>query len=820
MPTDDTCSRCRLYSKGDTRNPNLQPVGNSNPDVYIVGESPTENEDLSAKYLVGSTGRLFRRVLVSEYKEGFTTRYYCPINCKHRADSLEGHEIKICGERLREDIRKTRPRSIVCLGALGVRALFPDAPDKANSSHSLRDAVIPYYATATEPPIPVVFLPPMREKESQSPGFNQLWEHKLRAAFSTYRLPDKLPEPRIVECTKFTLLQELFLKLKEEDAVAFDIETVGLVAEEKEGKTSMLYTISFAFDDNTVYAVPLYEGYWPENIHTALYSALEKWLTSFPDQIKIAHNMKFELQWLLKKVCGVRTTKVLQGQYHDSQLLAWVLDELQGNSALKLAVFRVFGVPDWGLSDKEITDVRLVPLTKLLQYNALDSFYTYHLYWWVRNLVNENKTFCSLYADLLIPATFAFLETELSGVPVDLTELDDLTTSVTATVNSALADIRALTGNPTISPGSSDQLIKYFTKSQNYEIPYKTPGGKISVNKESLEYIAHEYADKVAARVLDHRKSSKILSTYLKGLDKQVYKDGSMYPSYNLTGTVTGRTSCSDPNMQNFPKRESKEVRRVVAAPAGHVIAAFDYGQSEARLFGIMTGDPEFCRLLEEGYDIHLDNSKRLFGEKDAAKFRGPVKNSTFALLYGSSPQTAARAAGTSVESMEALRDLVFQRFPRFREWQVSMVTQEKSTGYVESLFGRRRRSPMRYNELLNHATQSTSSDLTLYSMIYLYKKYRILTMIHDDITFLLPDDDSLQGAIEEITRAMLVLPWVLMSKHALCNRWVPLQVECEVGPNWADLAPVYTLDSIAAGYGSLEKSLDEASKMQALLSE
>ena len=602
--------------------------------------------------------------------------------------------------------------------------------------------------------------------------------------------------------------------------VCWDVETVGLHPENHKDFDACLYTIGFGFPDSVAYVIPLEAKAWPENFRRAIYEALTKWITETnPEQIRVAHNLAFDLKWVLRKVCSevlkVASYEVpLVGKYHDTALLSWLLDERSGASGLKVSGFRNLGTGVWD-NNVDVTNIRKYPLADVYRYNGLDAYFTVKLFEKLFPRVEKNPDFQTLYYELLLPAVFQCMQMELRGTDVDEKYLENLYTTYQKRVKTLEKELVELTGNEAFNPNSTKQLREYFVDKMKYEIPKKTASGAPSTDKESLELLAATYGDPLAERLLEHRRTTKLFNTYIAGMPKHLFKTGKFHGGYNLTGTVTGRTSSSNPNMQNFPKREDQEVRYMVVPPPGHLIVSFDYGQIEARVFGMATGDPDFVEALKNDYDVHLENSKILFGEEQAKKMRSPVKNATFAMLYGSGIATAAKQAGVDHGTMSRLRNLFFSRFKKFLPWQNELIAEEKTSGHLKSLFGRRRRAPMTRNELFNYVAQSSASDIAVYAMIHLGRRFPPALFLHDDITFFLPDDENLPESLEYIADGMLTLPWIPLSKSKKLKSWVPLSVECSVGEKWGDQEDLFQLNATQRGYDSLEACLEKARNMK-----
>ena len=140
---------------------------------------------------------------------------------------------------------------------------------------------------------------------------------------------------------------------------------------------------------------------------------------------------------------------------------------------------------------------------------------------------------------------------------------------------------------------SPKQLSKVLFEDLKIPYPKKAKDGKYSTNEEILEAIAPNYD--IANLVLRYRELAKLISTYTEKLPSLISpKTGRIHTSFNQAGTVTGRLSSSDPNLQNIPARtnEGKLIRKAFVAPQGYKIIAADYSQIELRLIAHLSEDP------------------------------------------------------------------------------------------------------------------------------------------------------------------------------------------------------------------------------------
>ena len=824
------CSQCQLFQRSGARSPNLPVIGTPNPWLYVIGNNPDQSDDRNGRIFSGRSSEDFGEALKDIGGEVEKCRFSNAIRCLPKG-AIGTDELTICSKRTRDDIEVTKPRAILCLGEEALRTLWPNGYEDIFSITRTRGGLIPYTMESGEiigvvPTLSQAFMG--RQGDFIPPELTQAWVDDISLAWDTASIGTTVfkewqeqglyEEPNELILVKTVAqVQTLFEKLKTASKVAFDFETTSLKPwklKEHKGNEPVLFSIAFAFDNET-HALPLY-NYWSTKVQASIIEALGKWFVeACPEQIKIAHNLKFDLLWGLihagekyfnYTVPTERITPV--GQYHDTQQIAWILDERPSMCKLKVAAWKYLGKNDWSIDAKNVLKY---PVDEVLKYNALDSWYTLKLFQYGEDEILKDESYSKLYTEIMLPSALSFLKVEARGCIIDEQRRLDMAKRLDDEAEELVKQVRIETGNNDLNPASPKQIGEYFVNECKYELLKKTKTGW-SVDAATLEHVANTYDDKAAKLLLELRGIQKLNGTYVTGLADKIYIDGKIHGGYNTTGTVTGRTSSNDPNMQNFPKRKHKEVRGIIIPPKGYKIVSTDYGQIEARLFGAITGDPEFIKALWNDWDIHLENSRTLFGDSRAKEMRGPVKNGTFALLYGAGDKKVSATTGAPIESIAKLRKLIFERFKLFQVWQKDIASFEKRNGYVESLFGKRRRSPMTYNDLLNHTNQSTASDMTLTAMNILGRKYDVCWMVHDDLSFYIKEDE-VEEAIIDIAQAMLTIPWLYIGKSKWLKSYVPLSVEASIGDNWADLEDVLKVSSVDFGFKSIKDSVNYATK-------
>jgi DNA polymerase-1 len=259
-----------------------------------------------------------------------------------------------------------------------------------------------------------------------------------------------------------------------------------------------------------------------------------------------------------------------------------------------------------------------------------------------------------------------------------------------------------------------------------------------------------------------------------------------------------------DPNLQNIPVRteEGREIRRGFVAAPGHQFVAADYSQIELRVLAHVTKDPALVETFREGRDIHATTASRLFGvapEQVDKNQRRIAKTIVFGIVYGISSFGLSQRLGLDRATSQELINGVFASFPGIKAYIDEVQRTVRETGYVSTLFGRRRhfaglaagdkgpQAQAALREAINAPIQGTAADLMKIAMINTQRaleasslRAKLLLQVHDELILEAPDD--------EVAAVARLVCDVMEHVYTLD---VPLGVEVESGPNWDELRPV-----------------------------
>ncbi|MBI3287692.1 MAG: DNA polymerase I, partial [Chloroflexi bacterium] len=383
---------------------------------------------------------------------------------------------------------------------------------------------------------------------------------------------------------------------------------------------------------------------------------------------KRAHNAIYDL--VVLAVHGVR----VRGLDFDTMIAAYLLDPGGRGFGLKDLAWHKLGVEMSEIQaligkGKNQISMAQVPIAQVAPYAVADVEATERL---VPLLESELKDegLWDLFSRLEMPLVEVLLEMERAGVAVDVGYLKGLSRDVHLRLRELEEEIQDQAGHP-FNVSSTQQLGTVLFKELRLPTRKRTKTG-YSTDAEVLEGLRGTHP--IIEPILEYRELSKLKSTYIDTLPLLVNRrTGRLHTSYNQTGTVTGRISTTDPNLQNIPVRSElgRKVRRAFIAAPDHRLVAADYSQVELRILAHISGDPELLAAFQRGEDIHNSTAAAILGvsiDKVTPEMRRIAKTINFGLIYGMGDYGLAQRTGLSQpQAAEFIRNY-FARYPKVRE--------------------------------------------------------------------------------------------------------------------------------------------------------
>ena len=282
--------------------------------------------------------------------------------------------------------------------------------------------------------------------------------------------------------------------------------------------------------------------------------------------------------------------------------------------------------------------------------------------------------------------------------------------------------------------------------------------------------------------------------------------DMRIHAPWNPWGALTGRWSCSKPNLMNLPKRGYYGMRQLCMADEGCCFVAADADKAEIRAVAYEAGDEPLLKAFAAGVDVHLANAVDLFGEKllqkskqEQESCRDLAKRLVYGFNYGAKPETVHHVLAPTHPELE-LKHIVylqarwFLRHPAIKAYQYRLVEKARKDKMIRAPIGLRReffpQGLVDPNKVYNFPAQSMIAEVIRRAQVILFKAgWDIRINCHDEIVLNVPVEKrkEAQAALEAAMTAAFELNGV--------TRQIP--VESKIGYTWGDLMAPEEFDAL-----------------------
>ena len=391
---------------------------------------------------------------------------------------------------------------------------------------------------------------------------------------------------------------------------------------------------------------------------------------------------------------------------------------------------------------------------------------------------------------------------ERAGVRIDMGQLRKYSSSLASEMNGIQERVREMAQEPDLNIMSPKQIGILLFEKLKLDSKVKPKSGvrySYPTDEDTLTALADKHP--IINDILEYRGVKKLLSTYIEPLPTYISeKTGNIHTTFNQALTATGRLSSSKPNLQNIPVRteRGREIRKAfVPSRSDGIIVSADYSQIELRIMAHLSCDTHLISAFREGQDVHAITASKIFGvapEDVTADQRRIAKTANFGIMYGiSSFGLAQRLKIGRAEAKKIIEDY-FLNFPAISSYINDTVASARETGYVETIFGRRRYLPditskngtvraLAERNAINAPIQGTSADIIKLAMINVDRRMReeglqsrMVLQIHDELVF---------DAVKEEKDILMRIVTDEMENVIKLN--IPLTVECNYGNNWLE---------------------------------
>lgn len=455
--------------------------------------------------------------------------------------------------------------------------------------------------------------------------------------------------------------------------------------------------------------------------------------------------------------------EVMTRRMQDTKIIAYLATNSTAGNVLGLKPLAHEFAGNWAV---EVKDIRKVPLKDLLQYNLVDALSTNYVrekYYPVMVADQQEE----LYYGLMLPTQKLLLQTELTGMPLNPVKVQTVKAELVQMQDDFLDTIRnngviktldlilqqtaweddyesrkAKAKNPhkikqkdpaafshlTFNPNSGPQLRRLLYEVMGLPVIDYTDTKQPATGAETIEKLINHTQEpsykKILEALIGYGKVNKILGTFIAAFERAIEKgDGVvwLHGSFNIGGTVSGRLSSSDPNLQNLPagntgdelkQKLGKLIKGCFEAPKGWLFCGADFNSLEDYVSALTTKDPQKLAVYERGFDghclraayyfrdelLHIDltdpNSVNSIKETHPT-LRQKSKGPTFALTYAGTWHTLVNNLGFDPEKAKAIEKGYHELYKVSDEYVQNRLKQASEDGYVTVAFGLRVRTPL-----------------------------------------------------------------------------------------------------------------------------
>ena len=512
---------------------------------------------------------------------------------------------------------------------------------------------------------------------------------------------------------------------------------------------------------------------------------------------KIGHDIKADLIVLGRHGVDLKNPKAF-----DTMLASYLIDANKSSQELEPIALEQLGYK--ALTEDEVRGkgakaipFAQVPVDSVLDYAGERADLAWQLAEHFRPLL-ERDGLMPVYLDLELPLVPILAEIERIGVRVDVRSLAAQSTLLDREMNDLSRQIFTLAGGE-FNINSPKQLAEILFEKLQLPVLKRTGTTRTpSTAVEVLEELAAQHD--ICRLILDWRGLAKLKGTYIDALPTLVNPEtGRVHTQISQAVAATGRLSSSDPNLQNIPIRTEigRQIRGAFIAEPGHVLISADYSQIELRVLAHLSGDDTLIAAFERGDDIHDQTATKVFGADstlDPHELRRRAKIVNYALLYGKTAFTLAKDIGVTQQAAQTFIDAYFAGFPMVRAFIDKTLEDARVSGFVQTIFGRRRPVPELTSRngmiraaseraAVNMPIQGTAADILKKAMIDVHAalaashpRAKMILTVHDELLFESPKEEA--DAVAAIVKQKM---------SAAVPLRVPLDVDVGIGENWKE---------------------------------
>ena len=397
-----------------------------------------------------------------------------------------------------------------------------------------------------------------------------------------------------------------------------------------------------------------------------------------------------------------------------------------------------------------------------------------------------------LFKNIEMPLGIVLGDMEYYGIRIDKNTLEKMGKEIEDKIEILTKEIYELAGTE-FNISSPQQLGDILF--EKLELPHGKKGKTgYSTAVDVLNKLKGKHP--IIEKILEYRSLTKLYTTYIEGLIKEIGSDNKIHTIYNQALTRTGRLSSQEPNLQNIPARDEygKLIRKAFIPSEESIIMSGDYSQIELRILSSIANVESLINAFNEDLDIHSKTASDIF-KKDISEItsqeRRVAKAVNFGIIYGISSYGLSENLNIPTYEAKGFIDNYLNTYPGIKEYMDKTIQKAHIDGYVKTLFNRIRIIPELQNKnymirqagermALNTPIQGTSADIIKKAMVEVHRKFKeknlkskMILQIHDELVI-----DTRKEELEEVRN---ILKGTMENTYKLR---VPLKVDINVGDN------------------------------------
>ena len=627
-----------------------------------------------------------------------------------------------------------------------------------------------------------IFYDPDRIKDQIAQGMKALIDHRT----GSYEEPGK----GIIQFAEYPKtygeIRDWLNKLLELDTpLAIDIEAFSL-----KHHTAGIGTITLCWNQHEGIAFPVdydpipgaTEAPFGRQVRNEPVRALLKDFFKLLTQKAIYHSISYDVYVLIYQLFMkdiLDTEGLLEGMeimlknWDCTKLITYLATNSTAGNDLSLKTQAQEFSGNWAQDD--IKDITRIPLDQLLEYNLVDglsTWFTLDKHW--DTMVADQQL--EIYETVFKPATLDIIQMQLTGMPLKMERVleveevlqayedhavqamssSPIIAEFTVKLNEAWATkmngkwkkkrATAADGKEVFNPNSPPQLQSLLYEMLGLPIIARTDTKLPATDGDTLKALVNHTDEpevkEFLAALIEFKAINKLLTSFIPAFKNAAEgPDGwhYLFGNFNLGGTLSGRLSSSDPNLQNLPSNIFMKVSEAIAArfahilapyikegklslgklikscfvaPPGWIFAGLDFDSLEDRISALTTKDPNKLKVYTDGYDGHCLRAYSYFGYRmegidpdsvvsinSIAKAypveRQESKVPTFLLTYGGTWKGIVEQTGLNKEQAIEIETRYHELYKVSDQWIWDKIQEATKTGYVTVAFGLRVRTPL-----------------------------------------------------------------------------------------------------------------------------